>query len=65
MGNFTQQELAAMYEYQQSEKGKAEMAVKKAFLKEVHERAGVFVPFQEVGIMKNCQTGETRYFMKG
>lgn len=65
MGNFTQQELAAMYEQQQSEEGKAAMAFRKSFLKDVYEKLGLFVPFQEVGKMINCQTGETGYYMKG
>lgn len=61
----TQTELAALYEQQQTEEGRAAMTARKAFLKDVYERLGLFVPFQEVGIMMDYQTGEKRYFMKG
>ena len=65
MGNFTQQELAAMYEQQQSREGKLAMAARKDFLQKLWKETGIFIPDQEVSIMINRQTGEKRYFMKG
>ena len=65
MKQYTQAELAAMYEKQQSREGQLAMATRKAFLKNGYERLGIFVSFQEVGKMVNRQTGENRFYMKG
>lgn len=65
MKAYSQKELAALYEQQQSEAGREAMNLRKEFLNQVWQRTGVFVPYQEVGKMVNRQTGENRYYMKG
>lgn len=65
MKTYSQKELAAMYEKQQSREGKLAMAARKDFLQKLWKETGIFIPDQEVSIMINRQTGEKRYFMKG
>lgn len=61
--DYTQSELAAMYEHQQSREGQLAMTTRKAFLKAVVEQMNVCIPIEEVGIIRNGQTGEKRYFI--
>lgn len=65
MKKYTQKELAAMYEKQQTREGKLALNARKNFLQKLWEETKIFIPDQEVAIMINCQTGEKRYFMKG
>ena len=63
--DYTQEELAAMFEYQQGEEGQAALTISKEFLKNVHEKIGLYVPTREVGKIIYCQTGEVKYYLKG
>lgn len=65
MKTYSQKELAAMYEKQQSIEGKAAMAARKDLLQKLWKETNIFIPDQEVAILVNRQTGEKRYFMKG
>lgn len=61
--DYAQAELATMYEYQHSREGSLALATRKAFLKAVAEQMNVCIPIEEVGIIRNGQTGEKRYFI--
>ena len=62
---YTQEEVAAMYEKQNSQQGQKALSMRKEYNRELFRRTGIHLSDNEVITITNIDNGKTIYYMKG